>query len=60
MGSIRILFLSDTHLGIDWPLRPRVKRSRRGDDFWHNYLLALQPAFNKEVDLVIHGGDLLY
>ncbi len=60
MKSIRILFLSDTHLGIDWPRKPRVKRPRRGDDFWKNYLLALQPAFNDEVDLVVHGGDLLY
>ncbi len=59
-GSLKILFLADTHLGFDLPLRPRVQRRRRGEDFFKNYLLALQPAFDKQVDLVIHGGDLFF
>lgn len=58
--SIKILFLADTHLGFDLPLRSRIQRRRRGDDFFKNYHLALQPAFKKEVDLVIHGGDMFF
>jgi DNA repair exonuclease SbcCD nuclease subunit len=57
---VRVLFLSDTHLGIDLPERPRVERRRRGDDFFRNFDLALEPARNGEADVVVHGGDLLY
>jgi DNA repair exonuclease SbcCD nuclease subunit len=57
---IRVLFLSDTHLGFDLPFKPRIKRRRRGHDFFANFVLALEPAFNGEVDFVVHGGDLLY
>lgn len=59
-GTLRILLLADTHLGFDSPIRPRVERRRRGPDFFANYELALQPARSGEVDLVVHGGDLLY
>ena len=54
----RILLLADTHLGFDLPLRPRVERPRRGADFFRNFELALRPALQGKVDLVIHGGDL--
>jgi len=57
---VRVLLLADTHLGLDQPLRPRVARRRRGQDFWANYTRALEPARRGEVDLVVHGGDLLY
>jgi len=57
---VRILFLSDTHLGLDLPARPRVARPRRGDDFFRCFELALRPALAGEVDAVVHGGDLLY
>jgi len=57
---MRILFLSDTHLGLDMPSRPRVARRRRGDDFFANYERALEAALGGEVDVVVHGGDLLY
>ena len=60
MGVVRILFLSDTHLGFDWPLRPRIQRRRRGPDFFRNYERALEPARRGEVDCVVHGGDILY
>lgn len=60
MGVIRLLFLADTHLGFDYPFRPRVSRRRRGEDFFANYDRALKPAFKGEVDAVIHGGDLLF
>jgi exonuclease SbcD len=57
---VRVLLLADTHLGFDYPFKPRISRRRRGDDFFTNYALALQPALRGEVDFVIHGGDLLY
>jgi DNA repair exonuclease SbcCD nuclease subunit len=60
MGMIRILFIADSHLGFDLPLRPRVRKKRRGEDFFENYRRALKPAFQKEVDVVVHGGDLLF
>ena len=55
---IRILFLADTHLGFDLPVRARIERRRRGHDFLANYASALRPAFDGEVDLVVHGGDV--
>ncbi len=60
MKRVKILLLADTHLGFDLPVRPRVKRLRRGPSFFRNYWTALGPAFRGEVDLVVHGGDLLY
>jgi exonuclease SbcD len=57
---VRVLFVSDTHLGFDLPRRPRVDCRRRGDDFFQNFERALEPARNGEVDAVVHGGDLLY
>jgi DNA repair exonuclease SbcCD nuclease subunit len=60
MPRFRLLFLSDTHLGVDLPARPRVSRPRRGPDFLESFERALAPARAGEVDAVLHGGDLLY
>lgn len=60
MDLVRVLLLSDTHLGLDWPWRPRVQRRRRGAEFFANFERALAPARRGEVDVVVHGGDLLY
>ncbi len=60
MTSLRVLFVSDTHLGFDLPLRPRVDRRRRGPDFFACFERALEPALRGEADVVVHGGDLLY
>ena len=57
---MRVLFVSDTHLGFDLPTRPRVDRRRRGHDLFENFRRALEPAHRGEVDVVVHGGDLLY
>lgn len=57
---MRVLFLSDTHLGFDEPARPRIARRRRGADFAAAYERALAPALAGDVDVVLHGGDLLY
>ena len=52
--------MADTHLGFDYPFRPRIQRRRRGEDFFANYHRALEPARKHNVDAVIHGGDLLF
>jgi exonuclease SbcD len=57
---LRVLFVSDTHLGFDLPARPRVDRRRRGPDFFACFERALEPALRGEADVVVHGGDLLY
>jgi DNA repair exonuclease SbcCD nuclease subunit len=57
---MRILLLADTHIGFDLPRRPRITRRRRGHDFLANFRTALSPARRGEVDLVVHGGDLLF
>jgi exonuclease SbcD len=57
---MRLLFVSDTHLGLDLPARPRIARRRRGDDFFRCFEHALAPALAGEVDAVLHGGDLHY
>lgn len=64
---VRLLVLSDTHLGFDLPARPprgdrpaAPGRSRRGDDFFAAFEHAVAPAFAGETDLVLHLGDLFY
>jgi len=59
-SPIKILLLSDTHLGFDLPLHPRVNRRRRGLDFFENYHRCLSPALSRGVDLVVHAGDLFF
>jgi len=58
--TLRVLFLSDTHLGFDDPAHPRIERRRRGPDFFARFEDALRPAFRGEADLVVHGGDVFY
>jgi len=57
---VRVLLVADTHLGFDLPMHPRVERRRRGPDFFANLERAFEPALRGEVDLVVHGGDLLF
>ena len=59
MDLIRILFLADTHLGFDYPFRPRTEKKHRWPDFFKNYHRALA-AVSEGLDAVIHGGDLFY
>lgn len=60
MPKMRILLTADTHLGFDLPFRPRVRRRRRGEDFFANYRRVLTAARNQGADAIIHGGDLFY
>lgn len=57
---MRVVFVSDTHLGIDLPIRPRVERHRRGEDFFANFERVLDYATEHRADLVLHGGDLFF
>jgi DNA repair protein SbcD/Mre11 len=57
---LRLLFLSDTHLGFDEPLRPRSRNPHRGPDFFAAFHRALEIARDEHVDAVIHGGDLFF
>jgi DNA repair protein SbcD/Mre11 len=59
-SEIRIVFLADTHLGFDYPVRPRVQMRRRGEDFFENFQKVLDFAEHTRPDLVIHGGDLFF
>ncbi|MCF7823654.1 MAG: metallophosphoesterase [Candidatus Marinimicrobia bacterium] len=59
-NSVRIAFLADTHLGFDFPLRPRIDRRRRGPDFFNNFNRALEMAVNHGADVVVHGGDVFF
>lgn len=56
----KIIFFSDTHLGFDFPLRPRVEKERRGQDFFRNFETVLNTALTEKVDAIIHGGDLFF
>ena len=58
--AIRVLFLSDTHLGLDCPQKPRINRRRRCEEFFENYHLALEAARQRQVDFLVHGGDLFF
>jgi len=57
---VKILLLADSHLGFDHPVRPRVRRRRRGEDFLANHRTALRTALDEKVDLVVHGGDVFH
>ena len=58
--AIRILFLSDSHLGFNRPVKETNPQSGRSENFFHAFDEALEPALRSEVDAVIHGGDLFF
>jgi len=58
--SMRIVLFGGTHLGFDYPLRPRVDRRRRSPDFFDNYHRVLHYAARTRPDLVVHGGDFFF
>ena len=57
---VKIIFLADSHLGFDFPLRPKKEKRRRGMDFFDNFDFILDYAKANKADLVIHGGDLFF
>ena len=59
-AHLRIVLFADTHLGFDYPLRPRVSRRRRGHDFFDNFHEVLRYSAQTKPDLVVHGGDFFF
>jgi DNA repair exonuclease SbcCD nuclease subunit len=59
-AHLRIVLFADTHLGFDYPLRPRVSRRRRGRDFFDNFHEVLRYSEKTRPDLVVHGGDFFF
>ncbi|PLX19352.1 MAG: hypothetical protein C0599_11010 [Salinivirgaceae bacterium] len=57
---LKIIFLADTHLGFDFPLKPKKEKRRRGIDFFNNFDKILEYAKKINANLVIHGGDLFF
>ncbi|MDA3813870.1 MAG: DNA repair exonuclease [Candidatus Cloacimonetes bacterium] len=57
---LKIVFFADTHLGVDYPIKPKVDRRRRGEDFFNNYKKVLDYAIESKADLVVHGGDFFF
>lgn len=55
--NIKIVFLSDTHLGHDYPIR-NANNARKGEDFFKNFFKVIEKTKNIKADLLIHGGDL--
>ena len=60
MAKPRIVFFADTHLGFDYPVKPRVERRRRGPDFFENFRRVLEYARQTRPDVVLHGGDVFF
>ena len=57
---LKIVFFADTHLGVDYPIKPKIDRRRRGEDFFDNYKQVLDYAVKTNADLVLHGGDFFF
>jgi exonuclease SbcD len=59
---VRVIHVSDTHLGFDLPVRPRSggERPRRGADFFANLERAFDHAHRVSADAVIHTGDVFF
>jgi exonuclease SbcD len=60
MSTVRIVFFADTHLGFDFPVKPRIDRLRRGPDFFDNFRQVLDFSRKTRPDIVLHGGDLFF
>ena len=56
----RILFFSDSHLGFDYPIKPKIDRRRRGIDFFKNFDYILKYAKEQDINLLLHGGDFFF
>ncbi len=60
MSTVRIAFLSDTHLGNSFS-RDEIRNSYCGEDyFFRAYRIALEIARERQADFIVHGGDVFY
>lgn len=55
--NIKIVFFSDTHLGLDYKVNKNSK-ANKGEDYFNNFTSVIQRAKEIKADLLIHGGDL--
>lgn len=55
---MHLLHVTDTHLGLERPVRGGPPGWRRADDHDAALRAALQPALHEQVDLVVHSGDV--
>jgi exonuclease SbcD len=55
---VRLLHVTDTHLGVERWFRGAPTAWRRADDHLAAFRAALAPVERGEVDLVVHSGDL--
>ena len=59
-NKLKLLVLSDTHLGFDYPMRPRIKIRRRAEEFFSNFNHVLNYGVKNKVDFILHLGDLFF
>src|SRR5688572_31259885 len=59
---IRIAHLADTHLGYRALYRadPNTGRNQRAVDVEHAYARAIADILTRDIDLVIHAGDVFH
>lgn len=55
-----IFWLSDTHLGFDYPLRRPPTLTDRGPDFFANFEHVLDQALAQGADALLHTGDVFF
>ncbi|MGH2560873.1 MAG: metallophosphoesterase family protein [Thermomicrobiales bacterium] len=62
LHSLRIAHISDTHLGYRAVYRsdPETGRNQRALDVERAYETAISDILTRQVDLVIHGGDVFH
>ena len=58
--NIKFLFISDTHFGVHYAIKPRNKlRYQYGSRFFKNaHKIFRQAIEQEEIDFILHGGDL--
>jgi len=56
----KFILCADSHLGYDYPIKPRIERRRRGKDFVRNFQKILDHTVQTKADFVIHGGDFFF
>jgi DNA repair exonuclease SbcCD nuclease subunit len=57
-SSIKIIVVSDTHLGLEYPQKSQNRAQYRGDDFFTNFAHVCNHAIARKADLLIHCGDV--
>jgi DNA repair exonuclease SbcCD nuclease subunit len=60
MEEVRVVLVADTHLGFDLPVRPRLERRRRGDDFFANFDRVVDFVLRSRPAALVHGGDFFF